>query len=76
MASTDLYENFRGITTVCERTAGAAYRITDSTKVQQSREKQVLEKLTEGRACCGSALLASASAAQRQNLKISDMFPF
>lgn len=46
MVSTDLYENCRGKTTVCERIA--AWERTDATGVQQSGDKRVLENAEGG----------------------------
>lgn len=65
-------ENFRGKTTVCERITGAAYKITDTTTVHQSREERVLEKL-RGESVQLLGLLATA---KPKHAKVSHIFPF
>lgn len=51
MASTDLYENFRGKTAICERVAGTASERTGMTQVQQSGDERVLETTQMVRHC-------------------------
>lgn len=70
IASIDFNENFRGKTAVCERITSTAHELTDAT-AKQSREEQVLEKLSEKKGCHCQVLLATESAEQ-----VLDMFPF
>lgn len=48
MVPTDLYENFRGKTTVCERITGTAQERTDTTEVQQSEDARALQRAEGG----------------------------
>lgn len=67
---TDFNEIFRGKTPVCECITGTAHDLTDAT-VKQSREKQVLKKLSEKKVYHCQVLLATESAEQ-----VLDTFPF
>lgn len=63
IASIDLNENFSDKTAVCERITSTAHELTDAT-VKQSREEQVLEKLSEKKVCHCQVPLATESAEQ------------
>lgn len=73
MVPTDLYENFRGKTTVCERITGTAQERTDTTEVQQSED--ALQR-AEGGVCRCSLANASAAQTKSKPAKLSDGFPF
>lgn len=78
MASTDLYENFRSKTTVCEHIAGTAQERTDTTLCNRAETSECSKKLTAERVCHCQALLANTSAAQRKlkPANVSDVCPF
>lgn len=70
ITSIDFNENFRSKTAVCKHITGTAHELTDAT-AKQSREEQVLEKVSEKKMCHCQVLLATESAEQ-----VLDMFPF